>query len=95
MLVCGFSFIRNGEKFDFPFEQALRSILPLCDKVVVAVGKSEDHTVEKVRAIDTKIEVIETVWDDSHKSGGRVFALETDKAFQAISPEYDWAFYIN
>lgn len=94
MRVCGFSFIRNGVKYDFPFEQSLRSILPLCDKVIVAVGKSEDHTAERVKAIDSKIEVMETVWDDSQKAGGRVFALETNKAFQAIPPEYDWAFYI-
>lgn len=94
MKVCGFSFIRNGVKFDFPFEQALRSILPVCDKVIVAVGQSDDDTLQRVKAIDPKIEAIETVWDDTKKEGGRVLALETDKAFQAIPDEYDWAFYI-
>ncbi len=94
MKVCGFSFVRNGVKFDYPFEEAIRSILPLCDKVIVAVGNSDDDTVLKVKCIDPKVEVLETVWDDSLKEGGRVFACETDKAFQAISKEYDWAFYI-
>jgi hypothetical protein len=28
------------------------------------------------------------------KKGGKVFALETDKAFKAISADSDWAFYI-
>lgn len=94
MKVCGFSFIRNGVKFDFPFEQAYRSILPICDKLYIAVGQSEDETRERVRAISDKIIIIDTVWDESQKEGGKVFAMETDKAFQAVAPEYDWAFYI-
>lgn len=94
MKVCGFSFIRNGVKFDYPFEQAIKSILPVCDMVIVAVGKSEDDTLQRVRSIDSKIKVIETEWDETQKEGGRVLALETDKAFQAIPDDYDWAFYI-
>ncbi len=94
MKVCGFSFVRNAVKFDYPFEEAIRSILPLCDEVIVAVGNSEDNTLERVKAIDPKVKVIETIWDDSLREGGRVLASETDKAFQAISAEYDWAFYI-
>src|SRR6187402_1875502 len=94
MKVCGFSFVRNGVKFDYPFEEAIRSILPLCDEVIVAVGNSEDTTLECVKAIDSKVKVIETVWDETLREGGRVLAFETNKAFQAIPKEYDWAFYI-
>lgn len=94
MKVCGFSFVRNGVKFDYPFEEAIRSILPLCDEVIVAVGKSDDHTLDAVKLIDPKVRVIETVWDETLRQGGQVFASETNKAFQAIPPEYDWAFYI-
>lgn len=94
MKVCGFSFVRNGVKFDYPFKQALLSIVPLCDEIIVAVGKSDDDTLAAVRSIHPKIKVIETVWDERLKKGGVVFAAETDKAFQAIPAEYDWAFYI-
>ena len=94
MKVCGFSFVRNGVKFDYPFEEAIRSILPLCDEFIVAVGKSEDDTLEKIRSIDPKIKVLETTWDESLRKGGEVFAAETNKAFQAIPPDFDWAFYI-
>ena len=94
MKVCGFTFVRNGTKFDYPFEEAIRSILPICDKIIVAVGNSEDDTLERVKAIDPKVTVIETVWDDSLREGGKVLAAETDKAFQAIPSDYDWAFYI-
>ncbi|HPG10552.1 MAG TPA: glycosyltransferase family 2 protein [Chitinophagaceae bacterium] len=94
MKVCGFSFIRNGVLYDYPFEEAIRSILPLCDEVIVAVGRSEDETLEKVKAISPKIKILETVWDETALKGGRNLAIETDKAFQSIPAEYDWAFYI-
>ncbi len=44
MKVCGFTFIRNAEKFDFPVVEAITSVLPVCDHFVVAVGNSEDNT---------------------------------------------------
>ncbi|MDZ4716483.1 MAG: glycosyltransferase family 2 protein [Cytophagales bacterium] len=95
MKVCGFTIIRNAVRLDYPIVEAIRSILPLCDQVVVAVGNSEDETLEVVRAIDPeKIRIIETIWDDTQREGGRVLALETDKAFAAVPSEFDWCFYI-
>lgn len=95
MKVTGFTFVRNAIKFDYPIVEAITSILPLCDEFIVAVGKSEDATLELVKSISSsKIKIIETVWDDSLREGGRVLAVETDKAFAAISPDTDWAFYI-
>lgn len=95
MRVVGFSFIRNAVLCDYPIVEAVRSILPLCDEVVVAVGKSEDDTLNLVRGIHpSKIRILETIWDDNLREGGRVFALETDKAFQALSNDADWAFCI-
>ena len=97
MKVTGFTFIRNAVKFDYPIVEAIKSILPLCDNFIVAVGKSDDGTLDLIQNIDKqKIKTIETIWDDSPemKIGGKVFALETDKAFQAIPEDSDWAFYI-
>ena len=95
MKVAGFTFVRNALKYDYPVVQAIRSILPICDYFMVAVGKSEDATLEMIQRIgDPKIHIIQTEWDDSMREGGRVLALETDKAFQAIPKEYDWCFYI-
>ena len=95
MKVSGFTFVRNAIKYDYPIVEAIKSILPICDEVVVAVGNSEDETLELIQNIASpKIRIIETVWDDSLREGGRVLAVETDKAFKAISPDSDWAFYI-
>lgn len=95
MNVIGFTFIRNAIKFDYPIVEAILSVLPLCDEFVVAVGNSQDDTLTLIKTIkSTKIRIIETTWDDSLRDGGRVLALETDKAFQAISGRADWCFYI-
>lgn len=95
MKVTGFTFIRNALIYDYPVVEAIRSILPICDEFIVAVGKSDDETLDLISQIDpSKIRIIETTWDDSLREGGRVLALETDKAFNAISQDTDWAFYI-
>lgn len=95
MKVCGFTIIRNATTLDYPIVEAIRSILPLCNEVIVAVGKSEDNTLELIQGIHPeKIRIIETIWDDSKREGGRVLAMETDKAFAAIPADADWCFYI-
>jgi hypothetical protein len=69
--------------------------LPICDEFYIAVGKSSDETMKLIQSInDSKIKIIETVWDESYREGGRVLALETIKAFAAIPEHFDWAFYI-
>jgi glycosyltransferase involved in cell wall biosynthesis len=95
MRVSGFTFVRNAIRYDYPVAESIRSVLPLCDEFIVAVGNSDDGTRELIRGIgDPRIRIIDTVWDDSLREGGRVLAVETDKALRAIAQESDWAFYI-
>lgn len=94
MKVSGFAFIRNAIKYDFPIVEAIKSILPLCDDFYIAVGDSEDNTLELIRSIDPKIKIRETRWDEDLLEGGRVFAIETTKAFEMIPEDTDWCFCI-
>jgi hypothetical protein len=95
MKVTGFTFIKNAVKYDYPVVEAIRSILPICDDFVVALGQSDDDTEALIQAIDTsKIKIVRTVWDESLREGGRVLAAETNKALAAIPEDSDWAFYI-
>lgn len=94
MFVSGFTFIRNAIKLDYPIEEAILSILPLVDELVVAVGKSEDDTRKRVEELGSKIRIIDTVWDDTLRVGGEVLAVETNKALDKISPKADWCLYI-
>lgn len=95
MKVAGFTFVRNAVKYDYPVLASIRSILPLCDEVIVSVGDSDDGTLELIQSIDSpKIKITHSVWDDSLKEGGRILAVETDKAFAHVSSDADWCFYI-
>ncbi|MCA6415291.1 MAG: glycosyltransferase family 2 protein, partial [Cytophagales bacterium] len=73
MKVAGFTIVRNAVKYDYPIVEAITSVLPLCDEFIVAVGNSEDNTLDLILAINSpKIRIIHTIWDDSLREGGRV-----------------------
>ena len=89
--VSGFTIVRNAIKLDFPVEASIRSILPLCDEVVVNVGRSEDDTLALVRSIgDPKIRILETEWDMTRRN--TVLGLETHRAMQTCL--HPWGVYI-
>lgn len=95
MQVAGFTIIRNALKFDYPVVEAITSILPVCDKFFVGVGNSDDDTRKLIENIASdKIVIIDTVWDDTLREGGRILSIETNKVFDAIPQEFDWCFYI-
>ena len=94
MKVTGFSFVKNALLYEYPVVESIRSILPLCDEFVIAVGKSDDGTLQLIEQMtEEKIRIVETVWNEELKKG-HVLAEETDKAFKHISEDTDWAFYI-
>lgn len=95
MKISGFIIIRNAVINDYPVKEAIQSILPVVDEMIVSIGDSEDNTVQLIESIASdKIRIVHTVWDPALRKGGEVLAVETDKAFQHISPDADWAFYI-
>ncbi|MES1222992.1 MAG: glycosyltransferase family 2 protein, partial [Bacteroidota bacterium] len=95
MKITGFTIIRNAIINDYPVVEAIRSILPVVDEMIVSIGQSEDDTEGLIKSIDTnKIRIVHSFWNTSLHKGGEVLAIETNKAMQAISPEADWLFYI-
>lgn len=95
MKISGFTIIRNAILNDYPVVESISSILPVVDEMIVLVGDSDDETEKLIRSIGSpKIIIHHSVWDPALKEGGKVLAAETDKAFQYISPDSDWAFYI-
>jgi hypothetical protein len=91
--ISGFTIIRNGVKYDYPFVESICSILPLVDEMVVSVGKSEDDTRTKVAEIfSDKIRIIDTVWDDENRKHGNELARQTNIALGKC--RFDWAFYL-
>ncbi|MFM7357506.1 MAG: glycosyltransferase family 2 protein [Sediminibacterium sp.] len=95
MLISGFTIIRNAVENDYPVVEAIRSILPVVDEMIVLVGDSADDTEALIQSIgSSKIKIHHSKWDMSLRSGGKVLAVETDKAAELICQESDWAFYI-
>ena len=95
MKITGFTIIRNAVINDYPITEAILSILPVVDEMVVSIGKSEDATEALIRSIASdKIKIIHSVWDTHLHKGGEVLAIETNKAMAAIDASADWLFYI-
>ena len=93
MKISGFSFCRNAIKLYYPVVESIRSALPIVDEFVVAVGESEDDTLDAIRGIgDPKIRIIETQWDPQHFVRGAINAIQTDIALQACTG--DWCLYL-
>ncbi|HXU75591.1 MAG TPA: hypothetical protein VN794_03440, partial [Methylomirabilota bacterium] len=66
MKVSGFTFLRNGVKLGYPFAESIRSVLPIVDEFVIALGPSADGTRERIEQIaDPKIRIIDTQWNET------------------------------
>ena len=93
MKVSGFTIARNAVKLGYPIEESMRSLLPLVDELVVAIGDSEDGTWDVVTGIgDAKIKPFRTVWDMTKHEGGAVLSEQTNLALARCSG--DWAVYL-
>jgi glycosyltransferase involved in cell wall biosynthesis len=93
MRVSGFSMVRDAVRLHYPVAESIRSILPICDEFVIAVGQGEDGTVERIRAIgDPKIRVLETKWNPAHFVHGAINAVQSNLALDQCTG--DWAFYV-
>lgn len=93
MKISCFSFIRDGVKLGYPFEESIRSALPLCDEFVVAVGASDDPTWERLQAMDEpKLRLLHTRWNEQCRSHGFVYGQQ--KMIAQYNCTGDWAFYL-
>lgn len=95
MKISGFTIIKNAIINDYPIVEAITSILPIVDEMIVLAGDSKDDTKKIVQGINNdKIKIFDSVWEPSLHKGGTVFAVETNKAFELVDPQSTWAFYI-
>jgi hypothetical protein len=97
MKVSGFTFLRNGQRLGYPFAASIRSILPIVDEFVIALGPCDDDTEKMVRGIgDPKIRIIPTQWNErmrgDYSVGGFVYGQQ--KSIALFNCMGDWAFYL-
>jgi hypothetical protein len=90
-VLSGFTLVRNAVKLDFPIVPAIRSVLEVCDEVVVNVGKSEDDTRDLVASVnDPRVRILDTEWDFTKKN--IMLSIETQRAMDACAGS--WGIYI-
>src|SRR5690348_16760860 len=90
-MISGFTIVRNAVKLDYPIVPAIRSILDICDELIVNVGRSEDETRDLVASVgDPRVRILDSVWDMSRRS--EVLSLETQRAMDACRGS--WGVYI-
>jgi len=97
MKVSGFTFLRNGQKLGYPFVASIRSILPVVDEFVIALGPCEDDTEKRVSEIgDPKIRIIPTQWNERIQPDYSVkgFVYGQQKSIALFNCAGDWAFYL-
>jgi glycosyltransferase involved in cell wall biosynthesis len=97
MKVSGFTFLRNGQKLGYPFVESIRSVLPIVDEFVIALGPCDDDTERMIKAIgDPKIRIIPTAWNERIRSDYSVkgFVYGQQKSIALFNCTGDWAFYL-
>ncbi len=95
MKASAFTYIRNGLQLDYPFVESIQSILPVIDEFIVVVGDSDDGTRKAVEDLNnSKIKIIDSIWDDTMRSGGKIFAHQSNIGLDNVSKEADWLFHL-
>lgn len=93
MRISGFSFARNAVALDYPFREALLSVLPAVDDLVVAVASAvpDDGTRAVVESLnDPRVRIVDGVWDPSRRQA--IYADLTNLALDACTG--DWCLYV-
>lgn len=93
VLVSGLTILRNAQRLDYPFVEAIRSALPVCDEFVVVVGQSDDDTLEMVRSIEhPRLRIVETVWSEKVRPRKCLLAQQTNIGLHLC--QGDWCLYV-
>ncbi|MFZ9594824.1 MAG: glycosyltransferase family 2 protein [Bdellovibrionia bacterium] len=100
MKVSGFTLLRNGTQFDYPFLESLHSLLPVVDELVINVGIGDDDTLEQVNRFAKthglgKVRFFESDWQlhiPEKKQGGLILSEQTNLALDACTS--DWCVYL-
>jgi glycosyltransferase involved in cell wall biosynthesis len=97
MRVSGFTFLRNAYSLGYPFIQSIKSILPIVDEFVIALGPCSDETETMINDIGSpKIRILHTQWNENMRTDVKLkgFAYGQQKSIALFNCTGDWAFYL-
>jgi len=91
--VSGFTFVKGAVKFYYPVVESIKSMLPICDEVIVNVGLPDDGTLKLIKGIKSKkIKIIRTEWDPKFQYKSRILSQQTNIAMYQCKG--DWCLYL-
>lgn len=91
--ISGLSFVRNAVSLGYPIREALSSILPLVDELVVVVASADpdDGTRDVVVSLDDpRVRIVDAPWDPTRRE--RAYADLTNLALDQCGG--DWCLYV-
>ncbi len=95
-MISGFTIIRNGDKLGYPYLEALRSLAPIVDEIVIAMGDNEDSTQDSIKKLTAQIacpiRIVDSPWDPTNLKGGYELSRQTNIALDHCA--HDVCFYI-
>lgn len=96
VVLSGFTIVRNASLLTYPFQESIRSLLPLVDELVINCGDSTDDTAELCADLAAqfpeKIRVFHTTWQREGQTGGFQLKHQTDEAIARCRGT--WCFYL-
>jgi hypothetical protein len=98
--ISGFSLVRNGLQFDYPFLESWRSLLPVVDELVLNIGISDDQSLAVAKKFaeeegQGKVRIFESEWPlhiPEKRKSGLILSEQTNLALDQCT--HDWCFYI-
>ena len=91
--ISGFTYVRNGITYGYPFLASIHSILPIVDELIVVVGDSTDGTREAISKIqDSRIKIVDSIWDKDLRKNGKVFAQQSNLGIKHLKG--DWCLHM-
>ena len=99
-MISGFTLVRNGTQFGYPYLESLRSLLPLVDELVINVGVGDDDTWITLQKFaehegQGKVRLFESEWplnDPEKRKGGLILSEQTNLALDRCKG--DWCVYL-
>lgn len=98
MKISGFTLVRHGEEFDYPYLESIRSLLPIVDELVVNIGVGQDETENKIKKFaenEPKLKIFVSDWplnDPFKQKGGQVLSEQTNLVLDRCTG--DWCVYL-
>lgn len=80
--------VKNGIKYDYPFQESCLAALPMCDEFIFVEGQGDDGTYEAMLEIQKKhpkVKIIRHPWEKKHYS---VLADLTNVAIEHCTCDY-------